>query len=158
MRRYFVTIVKMSFVLYLAVLFILLFVRQRGNWWTNLSMFEYAMMHMNLIPFKTIGGYIKALADQSMNLNIPIENLLGNLLMFLPAGMYLPFFSEKINSLKRLIFGMIPVFLIIELGQFFTKRGAFDIDDLILNMTGAIIGYLVWRSKPVQSLFYKLNR
>lgn len=158
MRRYFVTIVKMSFVLYLAVLFILLFVRQRGNWWSDLSMVEYAMMHMNLVPFKTIGGYIKAIADQSMNLNIPIENLLGNLLMFLPAGMYLPFFSEKINSLKKLILGMIPFFLIIELGQFFTKRGAFDIDDLILNLAGAIIGYLIWRSKPVQKMLYKLNR
>ena len=51
-----------------------------------MTIWEYAMMHMNLIPFKTIGGYVDAIVNQTINLNIPLENLLGNLLMFLPMG------------------------------------------------------------------------
>ena len=120
-------------------------------------MFEYALMHMNLVPFKTILGYVQAIKDQTMNLNIPLENLFGNLLMFLPAGIYLPFFSDKIDSVKKMILGMLPIFLMIEVGQFLTKRGAFDIDDLILNMLGAVIGYLILKSRPIQKLLFKLN-
>lgn len=111
----------------------------------DLTPFEYARMHLNLVPFKTIGGYIKAVFDGSMNLNIPLENLFGNLIMFLPFGLYIPFFNKKIDSLKKFILSIVPIFLIIEMAQFMTKRGAFDIDDLILNLTGAILGYLIWK-------------
>ena len=145
MKRYITTAIKISMVVYIAVLFILLFVRHRGSWWMDLTPFEYARMHLNLVPFKTIGGYIKAVFDGSMNLNIPLENLFGNLIMFLPFGLYIPFFNKKIDSLKKFILSIVPIFLIIEMAQFMTKRGAFDIDDLILNLTGAILGYLIWK-------------
>ena len=157
MRRYFITAVKISLVIYISILFLLLFVRHRGSWWTDLSPFEYAMMHMNLIPFKTMGGYIKAIFDGSMNLNIPLENLFGNLLMFLPLGMYLPFFCSWIDRLKRFLYFVLPVFLVIEIAQFLTKRGAFDIDDLILNMAGAVLGYCIFRSRMVQDMIKKLK-
>jgi len=157
MKRYFVTAIKISFVVYIAILFIILFVRHRGNWWSDLSVFEYALMHMNLVPFKTILGYVQAIKEQTMNLNIPLENLFGNLLMFFPAGLYLPSFSDKIDSLKKFVLGMMPIFLVIEVVQFLTKRGAFDIDDLLLNMLGAVIGYLIWKSRPVQKLLHKIN-
>lgn len=115
-------------------------------------------MHMNLIPFRTIGGYIKAIFDGSMNLNIPLENLFGNLLMFLPMGCYLPFFIRKIDSLKKYLWRMFPIFFSIEIAQFLTKRGSFDIDDLILNLLGAILGYILWRSRFVQGILAKLNQ
>jgi len=158
MKRYVTTAVKISMVLYIAVLFLLLFVRHRGSWWMDLTPWEYARMHMNLIPFRTIGGYIKAIFDGSMNLNIPLENLFGNLLMFLPMGCYLPFFIRKIDSLKKYLWRMFPIFFSIEIAQFLTKRGSFDIDDLILNLLGAILGYLFWRSRFVQGILAKLNQ
>ena len=154
MRHYIITAVKISLVIYVSILFVLLFVRHRGSWWMDLSPFEYARMHMNLIPFRTIGGYIKSIFDGSMNLNIPLENLRGNLFMFLPLGIYLPFFQKKIDSLKKFILGMTSIFLIIEIAQFLTKRGSFDIDDLILNLAGAVIGYLIWE-KLIQGILRK---
>ena len=154
MRRYVITAIKISLVLYISILFLLLFVRHRGSWWMDLSPLEYAKIHMNLIPFQTIGGYIKSILDGSMNLNIPLENLFGNLFMFLPFGIYLPFFQKKIDSLKKFILGMTSIFLIIEIAQFLTKRGSFDIDDLILNLAGAVIGYLIWE-KLVQGMLRK---
>ena len=155
MRHYIITAVKISLVIYVSILFVLLFVRHRGSWWMDLSPFEYARMHMNLIPFRTIGGYIKSIFDGSMNLNIPLENLCGNLFMFLPLGIYLPFFHKKIDNLKKCILSILPIFLVIEIAQFLTKRGAFDIDDLLLNLAGAVIGYLIWKSKLVQGVLEK---
>lgn len=152
MRRYVITAIKISFVVYLSILFIILFVRHRGVWWSDMTIWEYAMMHMNLIPFKTIGGYVDAIVNQTINLNIPLENLLGNLLMFLPMGIYIPFFYEKVNTVRKMMLSMLPVMLFIEIGQFVTKRDSFDIDDFLLNMFGAVIGYLIWNSRFMQRI------
>lgn len=41
---------------------------------------------------------------------------------------------------------------IIEILQLFTRVGSFDIDDFILNMFGAVIGFAVWKTKIVQTI------
>ena len=157
MRRYIITALKISLVLYLSILFLLLFVRYRGSWWMDVTPFEYAKMHMNLIPFKTIGGYVAAIFDGSMNLNIPLENLLGNLFLFFPLGIYLPLFGKREDTLKNFLCSTVSVIFIIEFAQFLTKRGSFDIDDFILNLAGALLGYLIWRSRIVQNLVEKIK-
>jgi glycopeptide antibiotics resistance protein len=42
--------------------------------------------------------------------------------------------------------------LSVELIQLITRRGSFDIDDLILNMFGALVGFIAWKTKLVQKL------
>ena len=105
---------------------------------------------MNLIPFKTIAGYSKAIFDGSMNLDIPVINLLGNLLMCFPWGIYLPLLCEKMKHWKKYLVVTIVFLLGIELVQFFTRRGSFDIDDLILNLAGAMLGFLMWKTRILQ--------
>ena len=39
-----------------------------------------------------------------------------------------------------------------------TEGLGFDVDDIILNMLGAIIGYGIWKLKPVQKLLTDENR
>ena len=46
----------------------------RGQW-NNMSIWEYAAMHMNLVPFKTIDSYVKALVHGNMNFNRVLENI-----------------------------------------------------------------------------------
>ena len=75
MRRYVITAIKISFVVYLSILFIILFVRHRGVWWSDMTIWEYAMMHMNLIPFKTIGGYVDAIVEIAAFYSIPVLDL-----------------------------------------------------------------------------------
>lgn len=145
MRQLVENVMKISFVLYLAILFLLLFVRQRGMIWSGMTMWQYAQMHGNLIPFRTILEYIKAIADGSMNLNIPLENLLGNLLLFFPMGIYLPYFYKNADTMRKFLSIMLILVLLVETIQFATKTGAFDIDDILLNLTGAAAGYLLWR-------------
>lgn len=67
-----------------------------------------------------------------------INNIIGNILLFIPFGMFLRYyFKLKIISL---IFITILYSLSIEVTQILINR-VFDIDDIILNLIGAIIGY-----------------
>ncbi|MDN5709435.1 MAG: VanZ family protein, partial [Planococcus sp. (in: firmicutes)] len=59
---------------------------------------------------------------------------------FVPGGAYL--------YIKRIKFAyswqiLLSSSLVIELLQFVTKRGSFDIDDLLLNMAGGCLGFLL---------------
>lgn len=100
----------------------------------------------NFIPFKTISTYIQAIFNGSMNAEIPIKNLVGNLFMFLPMGIYLPFFIKKMGKVGIFTISMIVVLFFIEAIQIVTRRGSFDIDDFILNMIGALIGFGIWKT------------
>lgn len=67
--------------------------------------------------------------------------LIGNFLMFVPMGFLLPFISEKLNRRNVLKLSVvIPV--IVELVQPIVGR-SFDVDDLILNSSGIIVGYFI---------------
>lgn len=157
MKKVVKIIFGISFIFYLLALVMLLFigvmfVGVRGHIWTDLSLIEYIRTSSNFVPFKTISTYIMAMFDGSLNLGIPIKNLIGNLIMFLPMGIYLPYYIKKINKVGRFTFSMIILLFVIEVTQLVTRRGSFDIDDFILNMVGALIGYGIWKTKIVQRL------
>ena len=156
MKKYLSLMIKITFVIYLIATFFILFLGQRGHW-SNFSITEYALMQINIVPFKTIIEYIHAILTGSMNVMIPIKNLVGNLVLFLPMGIYLPLFFKKSRSFKSFLLIVFAILLSIELIQFITKRGAFDIDDLILNLSGASIGLAIWKSKLGQTIQSKIQ-
>lgn len=139
-----------SFLLYVAALAFLLFFNSRGYIWEDLSWIEYMKYHSNFVPFRTISTYILALVNGSMNIDIPLKNLLGNIVMFMPMGLYLPYYLKKIQLLSVFFFIMILLLLAVEWIQLVTRRGSFDIDDLLLNMFGALLGFFIWKRKWVQ--------
>jgi glycopeptide antibiotics resistance protein len=97
---------------------------------------------VNLTPFKTIHMYI-TYADH-FNLKTVVENLLGNVLVFSPIGLGLPMLWTRWQRLWRvLLFGLLAPTLV-ETIQYFTARCA-DVDDLILNCLGTVVGYLLYR-------------
>lgn len=56
--------------------------------------------------------------------------------------LYIPvLFEKKFNNLWKMIVFMIVLVSIIEVTQFITFYGSADIDDLILNVVSAVIGY-----------------
>ena len=73
------------------------------------------------------------------------ENLLGNILLFLPIGILVPLVSgwKKWYKTALISFGSS---LLIEIVQLITKRGYVDPDDVIFNVTGAMIGYVLLKS------------
>lgn len=136
----------LSFTFYVFILTILLFFGGRSNgWMAVLTFLEYMKYSSNFVPFKTISTYINAIFSGNMNLDIPLKNLFGNLLMFLPMGIYLPYFIKRLKRISSFSVTFMIILLVIEITQSISRRGSFDIDDFILNTIGALIGFGVWK-------------
>lgn len=67
-----------------------------------------------------------------------------NILMTVPFGILIPLLNPKIRSFMKILLSGLLFSLIIELVQYFTGRGLFEVDDLFNNTVGAIIGYLLF--------------
>lgn len=111
----------------------------------ELTLLEYIKYSSNFVPFKTINTYINALQDGTMNRDIPIKNLLGNFVLFLPMGIFLPILFKRLSIFKKYIITIILVLLLIEIIQVIIRLGSFDIDDLLLNLLGAILGFSIYK-------------
>ena len=97
---------------------------------------------ISYIPFDNIGIIIKGALNHG-NLWYAIENICGNIILFIPVGFFLPLVSKSFKKLRyTLLFG-VSISLIIECSQLFLIRGT-DIDDIILNTTGTILGYIIY--------------
>ena len=120
------------------------------NW--NKELFNnYISNSLNIIPFKTIIEYIKAF-DSLLDTRAVMTNLLGNIIACMPFAFFLPLLFKKQNNIKRFTITMIVIVLLIELLQFVTLSGSCDIDDIILNVSGALIMYAVLKIKSVNNL------
>lgn len=96
---------------------------------------------VNFIPFKTMKSYIK----YSGFFHI-FSNILGNILIFMPYGFLLPLLYKKAQSVSAIFRYSISLSIFIEFIQFFIGRSV-DIDDVILNTLGGIVGYLIFRRR-----------
>ncbi|MCT8136716.1 VanZ family protein [Anaerobacillus sp. CMMVII] len=115
--------------LYAFGLFVLLFFRpQNQNYGT-----------INLIPFETIVFYLSGQVDYL----IALYNLSANIGLFIPFGLYYGYIKGR-SRLKQLLVIAIFSVCLIEILQFLTRRGSLDIDDLILNVLGVLLGYLIY--------------
>lgn len=117
------------------------------------SYIQHSLRSSNFIPFKTIFYYL-FFAD--INLNIRIDNLIGNIIAFSPLGFILPLLSRKILNLKVITFVSLSLSFAYETFQFIFRVGSFDIDDLILNTFGGILGYL--SLKLIQLVFISVKK
>lgn len=95
----------------------------------------------NTVPFRTINLYKKGLERNNSNAEY---NIWGNLLGFVPLGILLPLaFPWFRHGFKLLLAGFI-VSLGYETTQLYTGLGIWDVDDLLLNTAGALIGYILY--------------
>ena len=91
---------------------------------------------IRLIPFKYIPTY-------STKKEL-LTNVLGNIGMFIPTGILLPILYPKLDRLWKVAAVCAGMTLCIELLQLFIVGRTTDIDDLILNTVGGIIGYGIY--------------
>ena len=140
-----------SAILYIFFLFNVLFINfGRGN---NTTLSEHMRLTytFNLTPFKTIAEYCTNLME-GRNRGSAIMNLAGNLLLLLPLGFYLPFLAKKTAKIQVYAVIVTAVTIIIEVSQMMTRTGSLDIDDFILNLTGALIGITICKQISIHSL------
>jgi glycopeptide antibiotics resistance protein len=92
----------------------------------------------NFVPFKTISPYLFGYKG----LIIAGINLVGNVALLVPVGLLVPFVFPKLTWQRSLAIGVAAGF-VIEVMQVVLNVGIFDIDDVILNALGVMIGYLL---------------
>lgn len=95
-------------------------------------------VHNNYVPLRTIERYLHG--HQSV---IAASNLLGNIIPFMPLGFLLPLFYRTI-SWKGVLGIAIAFSLCIETLQLVLHTGTFDVDDILLNALGVMLGYGVF--------------
>lgn len=117
--------VKMLFFLFYILLLYYVVTFQDNNYGTN-----------NFTPFKEMFRY-------SINSKMFLKNVLGNVILFVPLGIFSSYYIRNKT--------FIPVFLIsfvvscsIEFAQSMIDRTV-DVDDVILNVLGGILGYVLYK-------------
>ena len=153
MKRPFKTFVTVSFFVYVLLMISILFFRNRYA--DGLSISEYMARFSNFVPFKTIKTYVTYFFAGKINRGIVYRNIFGNMLLFMPLTVFLYSLFPK---MKNIVANLSVVFVCIvttETVQLLFKIGSIDIDDIILNMIGALLGFLVVSLKPIGNFIDK---
>lgn len=118
------------FAFYLVILFGLLFMK------------AHSFSSINIVPFYSIGNYL--FSDDKLLRAFAFSNVVGNIVLFVPLGVYLPLFIREKSILKNVLW-IILISALVEILQFVFRVGASDIDDVILNGLGGFIGVIAYR-------------
>lgn len=131
-------LLMLSFIIYILCLFQVVTFTDDVTWSTN-----------NFIPFKEILRY-------SITSRLFLKNVIGNMLMFLPFGFFISYYLENKKPYLTIFLTLIAS-IAIEIVQLSIGR-VFDVDDIILNLCGGLLGYGIYYlmykvSEKIPSIF-----
>ncbi len=134
------------FVLYMLVLiFVLIFKFPSPIFWKLIDHWknggEIYWEKPHLVPFEIITYYVRSVHSFD---DWFFKNLACNIIMFMPYGFLVPLFSKKNKWWQVLIFGVI-LSVLLEVIQGLLGIGISDIDDVILNSFGLLVGYGIYK-------------
>lgn len=118
---------------------------------------------ISMIPFKTTGNAIRygMRMHQQFSISLLLQNTMGNIVMFIPFGFLLPLVFKTANSFFRILLAGLFFSAVIELVQYVERSyGVYrsvDIDDVILNTIGALVGWIILCALRKFSNLFKTN-
>ena len=121
---------------------------------SNLTPREYYLKwFVNFRPFQSIYTvYIRGLLDGYVSVRYTVLNLLGNLCAFMPLAVLLPALLRCMRRWYCFLPTVLLTVVSVEGLQFWLMVGSCDVDDVILNLGGAMILYLIFLIPPVRRL------
>lgn len=127
---------KVLFVLYIAfIIYFLLF----SDWYGRTG--ARADYHYNLVLFREIKRFWRY--RQQVGLFAMFTNLFGNVIIFIPLGFFMPMASKRRNFFVTTFYSF-GLSLGVEVFQLISRVGSFDVDDLLLNTIGGMLGYIFY--------------
>jgi glycopeptide antibiotics resistance protein len=102
---------------------------------------QLSWQRANLVPGKTLYYYLSL----QEKFETGLENIGGNILLFIPYGILLPLALKRFTRFSRFFAMILLTSLFFELSQLLLAYGSCDVDDIILNGLGGIIGYSIFR-------------
>lgn len=125
------------FYLYIILLSYFLFFSERYGRENTTQVYRY-----NLVLFKEIKRFIKYW--KVLGIESFIVNIVGNIVAFAPFGFMLPVLNKRYRHFFLVTFLSLLFSVCIETIQLIFKVGIFDVDDMLLNTIGGILGYLFY--------------
>ena len=110
-------------------------------WVTVLGRESYIENSLVFEPFHAFYSFVKDIQDGRLRIS---GNFIGNIILFIPVGVLFPLTGDEHRCVKT-GFVALCFSIIIEIIQLVSHRGYFEIDDLILNTLGAVMGYGIYR-------------
>jgi glycopeptide antibiotics resistance protein len=92
----------------------------------------------NFIPLRTIGIYLS-----NLDSSFWVGQMVGNLLLLLPVGLLGPVVLPWMDRWLRVVVASLALSTAIELAQLWIPDRSADVDDVLLNVVGAILGYTI---------------
>lgn len=133
---------KLGWVLFLAYLallvYFLFFAESFDRDWVRR---EYSY---NLELFKEIKRFY--LYRDQLGVKAFVLNVFGNVAAFVPYGFFLPIVSRRSKKWWNTVLLSFGFSLCVELIQLIFRVGSFDVDDILLNTIGGILGYIGYRA------------
>nr|WP_234356799.1 VanZ family protein [Streptomyces sp. NBRC 110028] len=97
------------------------------------------LVHTNLRPGDSLRAYVNQPAFRDT-----VKQIGGNVLLGAPFGVLLPMLVPKARGAVRVVLVTSLVMVMVETAQGLIVEGrAFDVDDVILNTSGALLGYVL---------------
>ncbi len=144
-------LVQILFVEYMIVLiYLVFFAESMGRVDRETGAYAY-----NLELFREIKRFY--IYREQLGIKAVILNLAGNVLAFVPFGCMLPVVIRKRTCLFDTILLSFSLSFCIEIIQLAFKVGSFDVDDLLLNTIGGILGYMIYRTVQTVRIRRKLR-
>ena len=96
----------------------------------------------NILPFREIRRYLTYW--EILGIRSVILNLAGNVIGFMPFGALIPLMSRSVRKAWKVGLLSLEISVLIEVSQFLFRVGCCDVDDVILNTLGGLLGYAVF--------------
>ncbi len=126
------------FGLYLVLLFYVLFFAE------GYGRAAVGELRYNLVPFAEISRFLTY--HRQIGILPVLLNIGGNILGFMPLGFELPALIPFFRKGIRAVAGGALLSSMVEVIQLVARVGSYDVDDILLNTLGTLLGYLVYRS------------
>ena len=125
--------------------------------WNRAAFRDYIDTSTNIVPFHTVKLFINGYKNGNVAFLVMHENIFGNFVAFMPLCFFLACLFKPFNKWYRVLVAVTLSVMAVELLQLLLLTGASDIDDVILNVTGAMCFYLVLRIKKVSRVISKFT-
>ncbi|MCL2464567.1 MAG: VanZ family protein [Micrococcales bacterium] len=117
---------------------------------TSLGYADYFHSAVNLVPFRMIAVYFRSSPRYF------VINFLGNIAAYAPLGLLLPALFRRLRRFRRFVVAAVLLPAAMEASQFALRVGRCDVDDVILNTTGMLIMFFVFRAALRMGIFRKV--
>ncbi|MEA4870835.1 MAG: VanZ family protein [Christensenella sp.] len=110
----------------------------------------------NFRPFETVQLYINAIRYNYIGMEIPLSNLVGNALLFMPMAVFLPCLFRPMKKLWVFALTMLLMLVAVEAVQLWLACGSCDVDDVLLNLAGTLILFGILKIPVIQRLMRRM--